>query len=137
MVLLAGLLLIVIFLFSFPVVFKKQISYRVKTELNDRVNARVEYQDLSISLLHSFPNLTVSLKDFIVIGQQEFEGDTLAAAKDFSFTVDLIGIITGRGYKVISLNLLRPSLKLSVNGNSRANWDILKPVPAISPGAEG
>jgi len=85
MVLLAGLLLIVIFLFSFPVVFKKQISYRVKTELNDRVNARVEYQDLSISLLHSFPNLTVSLKDFIVIGQQEFEGDTLAAAKDFSF----------------------------------------------------
>jgi len=137
MVLLAGLLLIVIFLFSFPVVFKKQISYRVKTELNDRVNARVEYQDLSISLLHSFPNLTVSLKDFIVIGQQEFEGDTLAAAKDFSFTVDLIGIITGRGYKVISLNLLRPSLKLSVNGNGRANWDILKPVPAISPGAEG
>ena len=122
------LFVLVVAICLIPVLFQKQISQRVKTELNDRVNAQVDYKDLSVSFFSGFPNLTVSLKELVVVNQN----DTLASAKDFNFKVDLISVITGKGYKIISLNVQQPVLKLKVYNNGQVNWDILKPTPAPS-----
>ena len=123
------LLALMLLLCLAPVLFKKQISQSVKAEVNERINARVEYKDLSISLFRSFPDMAVSVSDFTITGEGEFQKDTLASGKDFTFTIDLISIITGRGYKVVSLHILQPALKLRVNNAGHVNWDIIRSVP--------
>src|SRR5262245_11630099 len=79
---LAALLLLFIAAAVFvPMFFKDAITTRVKAEINKRVNATVNFSDLSLSLLTSFPRLKLSLSDLTVTGVNEFAGYKLADIK--------------------------------------------------------
>ncbi len=112
---------------TLPFLFKDKINARVKQEINNQLNAKVDYGDFSLSLIRSFPNFSFSLNELSVVGVDSFKGDTLIYMKNFNFTVDLMSVIKGEKYKLLALNLIEPNINAKVNYNGKANWDIVKP----------
>jgi hypothetical protein len=123
------LLLLVGAVVAVPFLFKDKINAAVKAAINENVNAKVDYGDFSLSLIRSFPNFSFSLNDLSVTGVNDFKGDTLTHINNISFTVDLMSVIEGKQYKLISLVVDEPNVFAKVNYKGKANWDIMKPSP--------
>ncbi len=121
------ILLLVATVVAVPFLFKDKINAKVKEEINNQLNAKVDYGDFSLSLIRSFPNFSFSINDISVTGIDSFKGDTLTYIKNFSFTVDLMSVIKGEKYKLLALNLTEPTVNAIVNYDGKANWDIMKP----------
>lgn len=121
------ILLLVAAVVAVPFLFKDKINARVKEEINNRLNAKVDYGDFSLSLIRSFPNFSFSLNELSVVGIDSFKGDTLIYMKNFNFTVDLMSVIKEEKYKLLALNLIEPNINAKVNYDGKANWDIVKP----------
>jgi hypothetical protein len=119
-------------LVAIPFIFKGKINTILKEEVNKKLNAKVDYGDFSFSLLRSFPNLHFNLEDFVVVGKNEFKGDTLTHIPNLYLTVDVKSVINGGPYKFLYLKLVEPSVNAKVSYLGKANWDILKPSPKSS-----
>ena len=66
-----------------PMLYKDKILNIIKTKANESLNARLDFQDLSLSLFKGFPNLQVDIDEFQLIGIDTFAQDTLLYAKNF------------------------------------------------------
>ncbi len=60
-----------------PFAFQGKILKMAKDQINSSLNAKADFDKLSLSFLRYFPNATVGLKKLYVAGINEFEGDTL------------------------------------------------------------
>ncbi len=114
-------------LLSIPFIFKDKILAKVKSEINNNVNAKVDFTGFDISIFRSFPNLTLLLENLSVVGVSDFEGDTLAAIKTTAVTVDVMSVISGDQIEIRGLSLDDPRIQILVLENGKANWDIAKP----------
>ncbi|MGB3618081.1 MAG: AsmA-like C-terminal region-containing protein [Catalinimonas sp.] len=121
---LIGLILLVAVLV--PVLFKDKIKAQVDQALAESLTADVYYDadNFSLSLLRHFPNVTVGLEHFGVVGRDPFAGDTLAAVDRFEVVVNLLSVF-GDQIKVNSVMLERPRLLAEVLSDGRASWDIV------------
>ncbi len=132
--LLALLILIVLLVGSaiaLPIVFKDKLTALAKEEINKNVLAKVDFKDVDVSLLRSFPNFSLELQDYTVEGINEFEGIQLAAGKSLGFTLDLMSVISStRPVEVRSVTLEEPSIHVLVLKDGRANYDIAMPSDA-------
>ncbi|MCS6934733.1 MAG: AsmA family protein [Chitinophagales bacterium] len=132
-ILIATLVIIVVLLISavsLPFLFKDKIHARIKEEINRQLNAKVDYSDVSLSLIRSFPNFHLTLHDLCIAGVKDFKDDTLLQVKKLSFVIDLMSVIKGGAYKVLAIHLQRPTVHAIVNYAGKANWDITKPTPS-------
>jgi hypothetical protein len=118
--------LILALLIILPFFFKDQILERVKTEINNTIEAKVEVGDLSLSMLKNFPNLYVELEDVFVVGNNEFATDTLAKIGRLYTAVDLGSALSGSQIEVGSIVLENSKVNALVLESGKANWDIVK-----------
>ncbi len=121
-----SLLVLLIIAFLIPVLFKKQITRLVKKEINNSLNATVDFKDVSLSLIRNFPKVSIIIKDLSIVGLNEFAGDTLIYTKQASAAANLWSVIKGENIKVHGLFLDSPNLNLLMNKDGVANWDIAK-----------
>ena len=117
---------LLLLLVLFPLVFRKLISDEVRNLLNENYNAKIDYADLSFSLLKHFPNPTVSLEKFVAVGKDEFDGDTLASFQKLEVSFGWLSLFKGSNYNIQSISVIEPVVKLRVNKSGKANWDIAK-----------
>jgi hypothetical protein len=111
-----------------PFVFKDKIINFAKAEANKSINAQLDFDnDISISILHSFPNLSVGVNNLKVINKAPFAGDTLAYIPELRATLDIMSVINGDKMDVKSFYLGKPKINLLVNDSGIANWDITFP----------
>lgn len=110
-----------------PIIYKDKIIAMVKTEINNNVNAKVDFKSFDLTLISSFPDFTISLNNLSVVGINEFAGDTLTAIDELSATVDVMSVIKGDKISIEGISLLKPYINLMVLKNGKANWDIAKP----------
>lgn len=126
----AVVVLILLALAAVPFLFKDRIVARVKTEVNDAVDARVEWGDVGLSLFHDFPNVTLRLDRLAVTGVGRFQGHTLVTVPRFRLVLDLgsvLGALRGTAPILVrSVELDRPDVRLLVLEDGTANWDILR-----------
>ncbi|GAB7087194.1 AsmA-like C-terminal region-containing protein [Marinifilum fragile] len=109
-----------------PYFFKDQIFERVKAEIDNAVDAKVEIGDLSLSMLKNFPNLYIELQNVSVVGKNEFASDTLAFVGRLYTAVDLSSALSGSQIKVGTIVLADSKVKAKVLETGKANWDIVK-----------
>jgi uncharacterized protein involved in outer membrane biogenesis len=121
------ILALLIIIIAIPIVFKKQIEEKVKTEINKNVNAKVDWESFHLSLIRSFPNFYMSLDGLTVVGVDTFAKDTLIAFKSFSTRLDLVSVIKMTDIKIKAIILDSPVINAIVLKNGKANWDIAKP----------
>lgn len=128
-ILLAIALLFVLFFaaaITLPIIYKDDIIAKVKSTINDNVNANVKFGDFSVSLLRSFPNLSFTMENLTVAGVDSFKNDTLADVAELYVVVDIMSVINKETIKIKSLELDKAKLNFVVLKSGKANWDIAK-----------
>lgn len=125
-VLLGLVLLILILLFTVPIIFKDKIRTKVEQVINGSLNAKVKFDDYKLGFFKDFPNLAFSLNDVSVVGIDKFENDTLAGCKSFNLVFNLSSLFKKSGYEVKSIVIDRAVVNAIVLKDGTANWDIMK-----------
>ncbi|MBN2743329.1 MAG: AsmA family protein [Marinilabiliaceae bacterium] len=119
-----GVLLLL--LIVLPFFFVGTIENKIKTEINNQLNAKVGWDKISLSLIRDFPNVSVGLEKLFVVGVNQFENDTLAAMDNFSVSINLKSVFSDN-IQVNSIIVERPLVNAIVAADSTVNWDIMKP----------
>jgi hypothetical protein len=121
-------ILIIGLLFAVPFFYKGTIVQIVKEQANKNINASINFDnDIELSLLKNFPDFTLGINNIIIMGVEDFDGDTLIALKTLSATLDIMSVIKGEQIKVINVLLDKPIINAIIHKNGKANWDITKP----------
>ena len=110
-----------------PVLFKDKLRAVADRQIAQRVRAKVQYNpaDIDLSLLRSFPDLTLNIKNLRIIGLDSFSRDTLAYLPNLRVGLDIMTVIKGQEIKINSVELERPDLSLRRLKSGRANWDVV------------
>jgi hypothetical protein len=120
--------LLIITAVALPFIFKSKIVGLVTEEANKNINAKVKFSDdIGFSILKSFPDFTLTMKNIEVVGIEEFEFDTLFAVNKLEVSMDLMSVINGGQIKIRNVYLNQPRIHAIVLSNGKANWDIAKP----------
>jgi len=124
-----GILLVIIIalMVAIPYFFRDQIAETVKGEINKNLNARVDFEDFSLSLFKSFPDFNFELEGLIIINNEPFAGDTLAYVPSFNLTLGLMSVFKGDAYELKKIHIQQPIINALVNEDGTANWDITLP----------
>ncbi len=124
--LLGFIFLILILLFTVPVIFKEKIKTKVEQVINESVNAKVEFQKYKLSFFRNFPNLSFGLDNLSVVGTGKFENDTLAGVESFDLVFNLMSLFKKSGYEIRSVIADKALLNVRYLKDGSFNWDISK-----------
>ncbi|MFD0837453.1 AsmA-like C-terminal region-containing protein [Mariniflexile aquimaris] len=123
-----SLLIVILLLVTAPFMFQSQIKDMVKRFINENMNAKVEFTDVDLSFIRSFPQAYVSIDDLAITNFEPFKGDTLVSAKKIAFTMSVKELFKKADEAIIvnSINAENVLLNLITNAEGVANYDITK-----------
>lgn len=117
-----------------PIFFKGTIVKSIKKAVNEELTATVEFdENIGLSLIRSFPNLSLQIDAIEVVNGGDFEGDTLLKMKSFQATLDIMSVLKGDEIHIRSIVLDEPIIHARVLADGRANWDITKQADEETP----
>jgi len=124
-----SVLIIFFLLLAIPFVFQGQIKDMVKRFINENLNAQVEFSDVSLSLIRSFPQAHVEVDDLVITNFKPFEGETFATIKNMAFTMSVKELFKTSSEDPIVVNSISIdealiTIKTDALGNN--NYDITK-----------
>ncbi|MCQ2229112.1 MAG: AsmA family protein [Bacteroidales bacterium] len=108
-----------------PYAFRDQIEACVKEQVNNMLDANVDYNDFSLSIFSSFPDLRAGLEGVSVIGRGRFDGDTLVYADNLNADIKIMPLLDG-DIMINSILVESPIVRAIVAADSTANWNIYK-----------
>ncbi|WP_273565878.1 AsmA-like C-terminal region-containing protein [Maribacter halichondriae] len=122
------LLLIIGLLIAAPFILEAKIGELIKNNVNNNVNATLDFSNADLSLIKSFPNADLRLQDVTLINNAPFEGDTLFAAKDVGLTLGISELFKSAGEPIgiKNLSLDGANIHVKVNEEEIANYEIAK-----------
>lgn len=124
------LLLLLILAVAIPYFFQDEIKDKIKTDIDNSINAKVDFADVSLSLFKNFPNFSFQINDFSIMGIEEFEGVSLVKADEVSFSLDLMSVFnTEAPIQINSVGLIKPDIDIIVLEDGKSNYDIAKADP--------
>ena len=65
-------LILLLLLIASPFIFQNQIKDLVKNFINNNVNAKVEFNDVDLSFIRSFPQANVTLDNLVITNFEPF-----------------------------------------------------------------
>lgn len=77
-----------------PLLFTNLASEKIKELANRNLDGKLDYKSARLSFFSHFPSLTLSLYEFQLYGSQPFEKDTLLAANEIAFGLNLRSLFT-------------------------------------------
>ena len=110
-----------------PIVFKDQIKELVLKEVSKSLKADVKIGDFDLTLLSTFPNLTVHLMNTTVTGRTDFKGVQLANIKHIEAHVGLWDVIGGDEIAIDEVHITDAKFDVRVTPDGKANYDITIP----------
>ena len=120
------LLFLITLIILLPIIFKGKIIEMVKEEVNNSLNATVDFGEFDLGLISTFPNFNFEINNVTVDGVDKFEGIRLASIGNLTLKVDLMSVISGDEIKVKTISLSDLDINALVLADSSANWDITK-----------
>ena len=121
-------LVIIGILVAAPFILEAKIGEIIKNNVNNNVNATLDFTDANLSLIKSFPNAEVQLSGVTLINKAPFEGDTLFAADKLELVMGIGELFKGQGEPIGIRKILLDgaNLNIKVNATEAANYDIAK-----------
>jgi len=115
--------LAVVFLLAAPIIFKDQIVDNVKIAVNKALEAEVDFEDVSLSFLSSFPDVSLVVDELKIIGVDTFAGLPLVTAERARVDVGFWSVVGGDGnYNIDEVVFDRPDINLLVLSPELANY---------------
>lgn len=91
------LLVIIIALAATPFLFKGKIKELVLKTINEKVDANVAFEDVSLSLFRSFPKANVTIEKLSIVNKAPFAGDTLVYMEEIDLDMSVKELFKGEG----------------------------------------
>ncbi|OFY63789.1 MAG: hypothetical protein A3H98_14015 [Bacteroidetes bacterium RIFCSPLOWO2_02_FULL_36_8] len=120
-----------------PILFKGKIKEKLDQEITKNINASVYYPEISLSVFSNFPDITLQLDNFGIVGKDEFANDTLADVKSLQVTLGIWSVIGNSKISIKKILLEQPRIVAKVMKNGKANWDIMIPSEDTTTGETG
>ncbi|MFC0603871.1 AsmA-like C-terminal region-containing protein [Winogradskyella pulchriflava] len=122
------LLIFIAVLIAIPFVLESKIDAIVQNYADENLNADLSFDDISLSLISSFPKAEVNVDNLKITNRLPFEGETLATAKSIAFEMPLSELFKGTEEPLIINEIIADELLLTIktNKNGTANYDIVK-----------
>ncbi|MGB0979230.1 MAG: AsmA family protein, partial [Croceimicrobium sp.] len=119
-------ILLVASAFILPIVFKDSIVDRIKQEANANLNAKLDFEDVNVSLISSFPYFGLDLVGLEISGVDRFENQKLVSVDNFGLYIDLMSVISGDRYSIEEISVEGMDLHVLILADGTANYDIAK-----------
>ncbi len=124
-ILAATLFFLLVLILVLPYAFRGKITELAKKEINESVNAKVDFSDISLSLIRNFPDFSLRLGDLSVLGNAPFEDDTLFYTQNLDITIDLMSVLKSSQYVIKDIEVGNPLVQLITLDNGLTNWEII------------
>ncbi|WP_343625236.1 AsmA-like C-terminal region-containing protein [Flavobacterium lindanitolerans] len=120
------LLVAIIALAAAPFLFKDKIQQLVLKSINEKVDAKVAFDDVHLSLFKSFPRANVTIDKLAIINKAPFEGDTLLYAGEVNLKMSVRELFKGDGepMNIESFSSTNGVVNILFDKNGVGNFDI-------------
>ena len=122
------ILILIIAIISIPFLFGGTIKDKIRYLANEHVNAKVDFADVDISLIRSFPDASVIIDELSIINFAPFEGDTLAYAKKISLDMSINELFKDATEPISVQKFIIDEANIAIKTDSlgNSNFDIVK-----------
>ncbi|WP_422350273.1 AsmA-like C-terminal region-containing protein [Flagellimonas sp.] len=123
-----GLLVLIALVISLPLLLEGKVAEIIKNKVNQNINATLDFEKANLSLLKSFPNAHVELRNISLVNKAPFEGDTLFASEGIALKMGISELFKSaeEPIGIKSLEVEAAKLRIVVDENENANYDIGK-----------
>ena len=115
---------ILLLMFMLPLLFPGTIAEQVKAIANKKLDGELSFSESKLSFFKHFPSLTVTLDDFSLKGSAPYRNDTLVAAKDVSFGINLKKLIFDGDVNIDEIFVSKGLINVKVNEKGQANYNV-------------
>ncbi|MEO9570889.1 MAG: AsmA-like C-terminal region-containing protein [Polaribacter sp.] len=119
-------ILFIIALVTIPYLFKDKIVEMVSNTINNNVHANVTFKDADLSLIKSFPLVSLTVSDLAITNKAPFLGDTLFNAKALSLDMKIIELFKKENepISIKSINSYDGNINIIFDKKGNGNYDI-------------
>ena len=124
-----SILTIILLLIALPFVFQGKIKDMVKQFINQNLNAQVEFSDVSLSFIRSFPQAHVEVSDLLITNFEPFKEETFVSAKNMSFSMSVKELFKKASDDPLVVNKIyidEALITLKTDALGNTNYDITK-----------
>ncbi|MBO3117126.1 AsmA-like C-terminal region-containing protein [Winogradskyella sp. DF17] len=121
------LLLIISVLIATPFFLESKIETIVQNYADNNLNADLSFDDISLSLIKSFPNAEIHVEALKIINRAPFKDEIFATAKDLSFKMPIKELLNSSEEPLTVNEIIAEELLLTLktNANGTNNYDLL------------
>jgi len=109
-----------------PYAFSGKIKKLATDQINNKLMAKVDFDNFSLSFIRHFPNATVRIGNLHIVGVNEFAKDTLLFSEKVDLVLNLKSLFSDKGYEIKRLQFSNSKVLAHVLANGKVNWDIQK-----------
>jgi len=122
------LLVLLAIIIALPLFLQGKIEEIIKTKVNNSINATLNFEDVDLSLLKSFPYANVGLTNLSLVNKAPFEGDTLFASSEIELSMSIKELFKSADEPIVikTLNVDGALLHIKADTEGNANYDIAK-----------
>ena len=127
------IIIIVVAMVLVPYIYKDEIMASLKDAVNENINAKVDFEDIDISLFKSFPKVALDIQKPKVVGIEDFENVLLFKSDYIRVNSDLTSVFkSDQPIKIQSVEIDNADINVVVLSNGKANYDIIPPSESTS-----
>lgn len=122
----AFILLIIIAIIAIPYFFKNQINEKIVQAINQKLNAKVSFTDADLSLLKSFPDASINIKNILILNKAPFEGDTLVSLAELNLKMSVKELFKDKNeaMQIDGIDAKNGLVNILFNKDGLGNYDI-------------
>ncbi|MBE8725980.1 AsmA family protein [Flavobacterium hungaricum] len=118
---------LIIILTTIPYVFKDEIRDKIESIANEKLDAKVRFDEIGLSVFKHFPALTVYAKNVSVINKKiQFTSANVVKAERVSAGINFYSLLKGK-IVLDAVYLDEADLNLEIDSKGNANFNIVKP----------
>ncbi len=115
-------------LIAVPFFLEAKIGDLIKNTVNKNINATLDFSEVNLSLLRSFPKVELRIQDLVLLTKGSFAGDTLLRSESIALEMGIKELLKNAEEPIVinSLILNGAVLKLKTDKQQNANYQIAK-----------
>ena len=110
-----------------PLLFKEKLVVIARQEINQQLTAKVDWTDMGVSAFKDFPNISLYMKNLVVVNDVPFKGDTLARIGEVVIGINPMKLLNGRKVDIDAIIITKPYVYVRVLKDGSANYNIMRP----------
>lgn len=118
-----------VILIAIPLVLESKIDNIVKAYVEENINAKVEFDDISLSLISSFPKANVTIENLKITNNAPFEDEILTTTKSIELDMAIKELFKNKDDEPIIVDAIyidESLVTVKLNQVGIANYDIIK-----------